>query len=473
VNPEAEPMHEIVTPSEMAAIDADAPEPVAELIERAGWATAQAALRMFEGDAYGKRVAVLAGKGNNGADGRSAARHLIHRGAVCRIVDVSNSDGSSGFDPVDTSTSDTTTFDLILDACYGTGLKGRFDRGSLPIEVARTPVLAVDIPSGINGLTGAAQGTPLQADATVTFAALKPGLLFEPGRSIAGDVTIADIGLDCSRARMWHLQESDLSGWPRRTTTDHKWANAVAVVGGSSGMAGAAALSSTALLRAGAGYVVQARPVPLGEEPTIPIEAVTVSMINDWDRTVELIGRCGAVVVGPGLAIGGPQMLSDVHRLLAMAEAPVVLDAGALRLDLIEGLSESSADDRVPVFTPHDGEFQRLTGSAPGPDRIDDTRRAAAELKAVVLLKGPTTVVAHPDGRVLLSTAGDQRLATAGTGDVLAGIIGAGLALGLEPFLAAGLGAELHGRAAMRGPAVGLRAGDLPDLVAELLSSPI
>ncbi len=460
-------MRETVTPTEMGAIDDEAPEPVSELIERAGWATAQAALRLFGGDAYGKRVAVLAGKGNNGADGRSAARFLERRGAVCRVFDVSAAPDALSAEPVDT-----TTYDLVVDACYGTGLRGRFDRRSLPIEVGDTPVLAVDIPSGVNGLTGAAQGSPLPAVETVTFAALKPGLLFEPGRSLAGDVTVADIGLDCSRARIWHLGESDLSVWPVRGRSAHKWAHAVAVVGGSPGMMGAAALASAAALRSGAGYVVQVRPAPLAPGPSTPIEAVAVSMVNEWNRAIEQVDRCSAVVVGPGLVIDGLQMLSELHQLLAMAAAPVVFDAGALRPDLLDAVRGSSAaDDRLPILTPHDGEFERLTGRATGPDRIDDTRRAAAEFGAIVLLKGPTTVVAHPDGRVLVSTAGDRRLATAGTGDVLSGIIGAGLALGLEPFRAAGLGAELHGRAAARGRAVGLKAGDLPDLVADLLAS--
>ncbi len=459
-------MREIVTPSEMAAIDADAPEPAVELIERAGWATAQAALRLFDGHAYGRRVAVLAGKGNNGADGRSAARHLERRGAVCRVFDVPGSDDGATCEPVDPG-----SYDLVIDACYGTGLRGAFDSRSLPIQVGDTPVLAVDIPSGVNGLTGAAQGSPLQAVATVTFASLKPGLVLEPGRSLAGHVTVADIGLDCSRAGIWHLEESDLSKWPRRSETAHKWRHAVAVIGGSPGMAGASALSSAAALRAGAGYVAQIRTAPLGDGPSEPIEAVAVSLVNDRNRAAELLDRCRAVVIGPGLANGGPQMWSEVHQLLTRVDAPMVFDAGALRPDLVEAVAGSSVtDDRPPVLTPHDGEFERLTGRAPGPDRIDDTRRAAAELGAVVLLKGPTTIVAHPDGRALVSTAGDQRLATAGTGDVLAGIIGAGLALGLESFPAAGIGAELHGRAAGRGPSVGLRAGEIPDLVAEALS---
>ena len=236
-------------------------------------------------------------------------------------------------------------------------------------------------------------------------------------------------------------------------------------------MAGAAALSADAAFRAGAGHVIKVRPVDRGDHPAVPVEAVTVSLADEWPQAIELIDRCRAVVVGPGLAIDGPQSSSELHHLLATVEAPIVFDAGALRPDLLEAIRQSSvADDRFPVLTPHDGEFERLTGSPPGPDRIDAARRVAAEYGAVVLLKGPTTVVAGPDGRALVSTAGDQRLATAGSGDVLAGIIGAGLALGLDPFLAAGLGAELHGQAAARGRSVGLKAGDLPDLVAGLLS---
>ncbi len=461
-------MHEVVTPAEMAAIDAEAPEPVDELIERAGRATARAALRLLEGHAYGKRIAVLAGKGNNGADGRSAARYLERRGARCHVIDV----------PGDVSAAEASSrstprlrYDLVIDACFGTGLRGRFDSADLPIDVGDAPVLAVDIPSGVNGLTGAVQGHPLAAAATVTFAALKPGLLLEPGRSLAGQVEVADIGLDCSRATMHHLGADDIERWPRRDRNAHKWRHGVAVVGGSPGMTGAAALASIAAMRTGAGYVVQVRPAPVSDQPSTPTEAVTVSMVDEPDLSIRQAGRCAAVVVGPGLSVDGPQLLAQTHHLLATIEAPVVFDAGALRPDLIEAvLGSSVADDRLPVLTPHDGEFERLTGRDPGSDRIDDVRRAAADLGAVVLLKGPTTIVAHPDGRVLLSTAGDQRLATAGSGDVLAGMIGAGLALGLDPFLAAGLGAQLHGRAAGRGSEVGLMAGDIPGLAAELLS---
>jgi len=468
----------VVTPEEMGAIDAEAPEPVDELIDRAGWATARAALRLlreirssgrWDGALiYGARVAVLAGKGNNGADGRSAARFLRRRGVTCEVFDVG---GSAPADDSDRRPG--SDYDLIIDACFGTGLRGDFWSDELPVDVGDTPVLAVDIPSGVNGMTGQTQGRPLPAMATVTFAALKPGLLFEPGRSLAGRVEVADIGLDCSRARLWHLGPADLARWPKRQPSAHKWGHAVAVVGGGPGMSGAATLTGRAALRAGAGYVINTRPGPMvGPDPAQPTEAVTVSLDDDWDRLSSQVGRCAAVVVGPGLDLDDRDTDNAVKRLLRESDAAVVLDAGAIRPDVIETVvGRRSAEKRLPVLTPHDGEFERLMSSKPGPDRLAAVRRVADSHRAVVVLKGPSTVVAQPDGRALISTAGDQRLATAGTGDVLAGIIGAGLSLGLDSFLAAGLGVELHGRAALRGRRVGLTAGDLPDLVAELLTS--
>jgi NAD(P)H-hydrate epimerase len=458
-------MRPVVTPAEMAAIDADAPEPVEELIERAGWATARAALELLTRP-YGSRVAILAGKGNNGADGRAAVRHLERAGARCTVFDVG---GSGGAAPVDGA-----RFDLVVDACFGTGLRGRFESSGLPVRVGDTPVLAVDIPSGVDGLTGELRGSPLAATATVTFAAPKPGLLLDPGRRLVGRLTVADIGLDCSRATMHHLQPSDLGRWPTRAPDDHKWRRAVAIVGGGPGMTGAPRLAALGALRAGAGYVTLSTPGsadgPDGPAPPgPPIEAVGYPVTEAWAE--DLLGRLdrfGAAVVGPGLGEGNT---GEVVRWWSGAGVPTVFDGGALT-----ALAAGADGGRLPrpatlpVLTPHDGEFARLAGQAPGPDRPAAARALAARMGAVVLLKGPTTVIADPEQRVLLSTAGDARLATAGTGDVLSGLIGAALAGGLEPFLAAGLAAELHGRAARRGHAVGLVASDLPTLVAALLS---
>lgn len=475
-------MQPVVTPAEMAAIDADAPEPVEELIERAGWATARAAVELLARP-YGSRVAILAGKGNNGADGRATVRHLERAGARCTVFDIDIDTGGGGGGSGGAAPVDGTRFDLVVDACFGTGLRGRFESSGLPVRVGDTLVLAVDIPSGVDGLTGELRGRPLPATATVTFAAPKPGLLLDPGRRLVGRLTVADIGLDCSRARMHHLQPSDLDRWPTRAPDDHKWRRAVAVVGGGPGMTGAPRLAAIGALRAGAGYVTLSTPGsadgpgatsaagPGGPAlPGPPIEAVGYPVTEAWaDDLLGRLDRFGAAVVGPGLGEGNT---GEVVRWWSGAGVPTVFDGGALT-----ALADAGADSGrlprpaiLPVLTPHDGEFARLAGRAPGPDRPAAARELAARMGAVVLLKGPTTVVAHPDQRVLLSTAGDARLATAGTGDVLSGLIGAALAGGLEPFLAAGLAAELHGRAARRGPSVGLVASDLPTLVAALLS---
>lgn len=474
-------MEPVVTPAEMAAIDAEAPVPVTELIERAGWATARAAKRLLGGPLYGKRVLVLVGKGNNGADGRSAARFLDAQGAVCSIVPV----GAAGSEPSVTRAAGL-RFDLVIDACFGTGLGRDFDHQTLPIVAEGVPVLAVDIPSGVDGLTGALRTNPLRATATITFAARKPGLVLEPGRRCAGAITVADIGLDCSRATIHLIGRDDITDWwPVRSTDHHKWRSAVLVVGGSPGMTGAPSLAATAALRSGAGYVLQAVPGSASKDglpaqlPTHPVEAVAMPTPTAWvDAGIEHGRRCGAVVIGPGL----PVSADHLARYLAGTRTSTVFDAGALdAVAAVTGRSHATPGEVIGdlsgagsgplhVLTPHDGEFSRLTGEPAGTDRILAVRTAAASLGAVVLLKGPTTVVAHPDGRVLLSTAGDQRLATAGTGDVLAGVIAAGIAGGLDPFLAAGIGAELHGTAGLVGYRVGMTSGDLPSQVAAVLS---
>ncbi|MEM9652783.1 MAG: NAD(P)H-hydrate epimerase [Actinomycetota bacterium] len=502
-------MEPVVTPAEMAVIDADAPEPVAELIERAGWATAVAAKDLLGRSLYGKRILVLVGKGNNGADGRSAARYLDRQGARCTVVDVVDLLADEGLlqrfrkrfgrgrrstDQNRSTEVPALRFDLVIDACFGTGLRRNFDGDDLPIP-DDVPVLAVDIPSGVDGMTGAGRGGPIQATATVTFAAMKPGLLLEPGRSLAGRITVADIGLDCSRATIHHLDRTDITThWPRRAVDHHKWRNAVLVVGGGPGMTGAPGLSARGALRAGAGYAQVAIPgTDSGTDSDAgagadqidggssgggfvvePVEAVGLATPIDWVPTALAAGRrCGAVVIGPGL----PTPPGDLGAYIAEVDTPTVFDAG-----ILDSVAELLAAARKPgtlagpdgqvrhVLTPHDGEFRRLFGRSPSQDRIADVRAAAASAGAVVLLKGPTTVVAHPDGRVLLSTTGDQRLATAGSGDVLAGVIAAGLAGGLDPLLAAAVGAELHGTAGLSGYRVGMTAGDLPSLIAAVLS---
>lgn len=437
----------ILTPSEMAEVDAAAPEPTEVLIERAGAAVARAVLGRL-GGRYGRRVLIVAGKGNNGADGRSAGARLRRMGLGVEIVDPGAE--ALRIDGVD----------LVIDAAYGTGFRGRYDAP----EVAGVPVLAVDIPSGIDGLTGIAGGRVLNAASTITFAALKPGLLLGDGPAYSGEVEVADIGLDVSGARTHLVTDDDVaSRWPPRSRTEHKWSHAVWVIAGSPGMTGAAVLSSSAACRAGAGYVRLSTP---GTTSTVgaPIEAVGVPLDQDgWDREV-LAGaaRFGALVLGPGL--GRSESTGASVRAVATASpVPVVVDGdGLAALGASRGLRLS---DRV-VLTPHDGEYELLSGHRPGPDRIDAARSLASSWGATCLLKGPTTVVARPDGEALVVTSGDARLATAGSGDVLSGIIGALLARGVDTWWAAALAAHVHGRAASRWPWVtGLIASDLPALL--------
>ena len=471
-------MEPVVTPEEMGAIDAAAPESVEELIERAGRAVATTALGLL-GRAYGARVLVIAGKGNNGNDGRAAARTLEGRGVRCSVI------------PPDGGAPSGHRFDLVIDAAYGTGFRGGYQPPEVPAGV---PVLAVDIPSGVDGLTGlvgpasdsgsvddAGTTGALAAVATITFAALKPGLLLGAGRRLAGTVMVADIGLDCSRARIWHLGPDDVAaGWPRAHPDGHKWQRAVWIIGGQPSMPGAPSLSASAAARAGAGYVTVSVPGLERGGPPLPIEAVLHPVgPHDWGAEVAAgIDRHRALVLGPGLATD-PDTGAQVRAVIdASGQRGLVLDGGALdalvdhdRAGLRSDVPDLLARRGVPaVLTPHDGELARLLGRKPGPDRLAEVRALAADCGAVVLAKGPTTVAAHPDGRVLVSTAGDRRLATAGTGDVLTGLVGAALAGGLDPLPAAALAAELHGLAAGTGAAVGLVAGDLPPLVAAWLS---
>ncbi len=465
----------VVPPEEMAALDRSAPEPAEVLIGRAGAAVAARAVELM-GGAFRRRVVVVAGRGNNGADGRVAAELLAARGAdvVVRAAGELGAGEELG------------AADLVVDAAYGTGLR----RAYLPPSVScRT--LAVDIPSGLDGLTGEVppDGGALSAVATVTFAALKPGLLLGRGPELAGEVTLAGIGLDglASRAATcWALEDADVARLlPGRPREAHKWQSAVQVVAGSPGMTGAPWLVSRAAMRSGAGYVRLSMPgvlpgaLPPGELVHLPVPA------SGWHAPVLAgLGRFRALVVGPGLGAlaggeqaggeqaGGEQAGGEVARLLLGAGVPAVVDADGLNaFGSLDNLASVVARRSAPtVVTPHLGELSRLLGRTPGPDRLGEARRAAARSGAVVLFKGSTTVVAAPDGRALIATTGGPRLATAGTGDVLAGMIGAFMARGAPAFEAAGLAAHVHGRAAAGGFAEGLVAGDLPDLVARWLS---
>lgn len=446
----------VVTPDEMRAVDAAAPEPTEVLVERAGAAVARAAVRLL-GGTYGRRVVVVAGKGNNGADGRAAARRLARRGVHVQVVDASEAPEA------------VPACDLVVDAAYGTGFHGEW---TAP-DPGAARVLAVDIPSGVDGLTGAAGPGVLPADHTVTFAAVKPGLLLLPGSDLAGALEVADIGLDVGGATTFLVQQRDVAEWvPLRAPDAHKWRAACWVIAGSGGMLGAAHLAARSAQRAGAGMVRLSVP-GVGNDPMAPTEVVGRPLpAQFWTgEALADADRFHSVVVGPGLGRADATATS-VREFVARLPHPVVVDGDGLFAVAWspEGAAAVLRHREAPtVLTPHDGEYVLLTGQRVGPDRIGAARDLAEAMDCVVCLKGPTTVVADPGGDALVVTAGDERLATAGTGDVLAGIIGALLAQQVPPLEAAAAAAWLHGQAARLGPTRGLVAGDLPELLPRVL----
>ncbi|MDP9464970.1 MAG: hypothetical protein M3P52_10125, partial [Actinomycetota bacterium] len=303
----------IVTPEEMAAIDAGAPVRPEVLIERAGAAVAWAALRML-GGAYGRTVNVLCGKGNNGADGRVAARLLAAKGVRVRIFEVPSC--PPALPPSD----------LVIDAAYGTGFHGSWS----PPDVGDTPVLAVDVPSGVDALTGDIAGEVLAAAHTVTFAALKPGLLMPPGSALAGELELADIGLDVGWARANLVQAADVVGWwPERDDYAHKWRTAVRVIAGSSTMTGAARLVSQAAMRTGAGMVHLSSPgMTLADAPTEIVQRPLPS--TAWaGAALASLDRFHSLVVGPGLG-RSDDTAANIRKLVVDAPLPMVIDGDGL-----------------------------------------------------------------------------------------------------------------------------------------------
>ncbi|MBT95573.1 MAG: NAD(P)H-hydrate dehydratase [Acidimicrobiaceae bacterium] len=441
----------VVTPSEMAAIDEQADEPIELLIQRAGQAVAWKARQILKGT-YGKRVMVIAGKGNNGADGLEAAKHLQRWGIKVNVISIDN---------VPLSVQEC---DLLIDAVVGTGLKRPYNAPDFFV-----PTLSVDIPSGICGLTGEAKGNPFKAKETITFQALKQGHLLASGPSHTGSITIADIGLDVSETKTYVLEKSDVATMlSNMHDREHKWKAACWVIGGSHGMTGAPLLASKAALRSGSGYVRLSIP---GELSKMSSEIVGFNLPSaNWEK--EICGseqkRFNSLVVGPGLG-KSPETISSVHNLLTKTQIPIVLDADALYA-IGQQPKDNLKFDRNIILTPHDAEYEYLTGHRPQNNRVTDVCNEAMKLNAIILLKGPTTVVAHPDGRSFLVNNGDQRLATAGTGDVLSGIIGGLLSQGVSPFEAAATGAWIHAESSNNCLAKGMVASDIINAIPEVLS---
>lgn len=433
------------------------------------------------------RVSVLCGPGNNGGDGFVAARLLSGHGFDVFVACGGEPKGDAADAAAEWRGARTPLApaalgeaELIVDALFGTGLSRPPDIGYRTlieaVNRAHVPVIAIDIPSGVDGDSGQIRGIAVKADITVTFFRLKPAHLLMPGRDLCGEILLADIGIPesaCAGVRLFENSPSLWGGqyrWPQPDA--HKYARGhCLVVSGPAHATGAARLAARAALRVGAGLVSVA-----AQKDAVAINAahLTAIMIKPFEGAEGLASllsdrRFNAAIIGPGLGVGaGTRAL--VGQVLASGAA-TVLDADALTSFQDDPPALFGIINYPTVMTPHDGEFERifpgLLGSAA--NKVEAARAAAKRANTVVLLKGNDTVIAAPDGRAAINANAPATLATAGAGDVLAGFIGGLMAQGMPPFEAACAGAWLHGDAAGRfGP--GLIAEDLPEILPESLS---
>jgi hydroxyethylthiazole kinase-like uncharacterized protein yjeF len=474
----------ILTPAETAALDRASAErgvTVGALMENAGRAVARATLRAA-GGAYGRRAVVVCGKGNNGGDGLVAARLLDRWGlgvTVVLVAEPGSFQGAAGesfrrfedaggrsiaFDP-DRLRREVARSHVVVDAVFGTGFRGAAEgdaASAIQAMNAGPPVVAVDIPSGVQGETGGVAGPAVTATTTVTFGALKPGVVFHPGAQHAGRVEVADIGFpeDLVQSDLGLVEAADVAVLLRRRDpeTTKRRVGVVLVLAGSRAMTGAAILAASAATRAGAGLVILAVPegilpvveAALLEGTFLPLPETPEGSVDPaaWPVLQERLGGVTAAAVGPGLTTTAATA-ELVRTFVRECPVPFVLDADGLNAFARHAgaLAERSAD---AVLTPHAGEFARLTGMSADEvdeDRVGHARKAAAEFRCTVLLKGSRTVVADPHGRATVNSTGGPYLASGGTGDVLTGTVAALLARGLRPADAAMAGTYIHGLA--------------------------
>jgi ADP-dependent NAD(P)H-hydrate dehydratase / NAD(P)H-hydrate epimerase len=445
--------------------------PGAELMERAGGGLAELVAALPPG-----RIVVVVGKGNNGGDGLVVARWLRGRG---REVDVlmlargeeltgdarANFDRLTGPEPLHFRPELLNDAEIVVDAILGTGFSGEpREPASTAIEAINrcgATVVACDVPSGVDASTGEVRGVAVRATVTATFHAAKPGLWIAPGKDHAGTLSVIDIGVPTGapgEPQIGLIDPLVVSEIPARGRDSTKFAaGAVLVCGGSTGLTGAPSLACEAAQRAGAGYVTALVPASLNLVFELRLlEAMSVALPDSGgaltpkglDTILERAQRAGALVLGPGL--GRAESTGKLARRVArQATLPLLLDADGLFAHA--GRLESLAQREAPtVITPHAGELGRLLerpASEIEAHRLAAVREAAASSQAVVVLKGDDTLVAEPGGRVAVSRGGAPALATAGTGDVLSGVIGAYLSKAMDPFTAACAGVFVHARA--------------------------
>jgi ADP-dependent NAD(P)H-hydrate dehydratase / NAD(P)H-hydrate epimerase len=498
----------LLTSSEASALDREMEErgtSVETLMERAGLAVARAAADVA-GGAYGRRVVVACGKGNNGGDGLVAARHLagwgsavdvflvdqvttLREAVTSKLVELQRLGITAR--PVEASSIGRALAraDVVIDAIFGTGFRGEPEGAHLEairsLNEAPAPIVSVDVPSGVEGDTGAVRGAAVSADMTVALGAPKAGDVLLPGAAYVGLLQVADIGFpaDLLRADLSMVEPRDVRAWlPTRPADAHKRSSGVVlVVAGSTGMTGAPRLVARGALRMGAGLVTLAVPEPIlravqagSEEPTfMGLPATSDGVLSEaaWEVLAPELGRFDAVAIGPGLS-GDPEAAALARTLVIESGIPVVVDADAVNAFAARA-TELAGRSAPGVITPHTGEFARLFGLPSAEvleDRVGFVRKAADETGGVVLLKGPHTLVARPGGAVSVNPTGGPELATGGSGDVLTGAVAALLARGVDPAHAAAAAAYVHGRAgeiAGSWTGEGTLAGEIADAIPE------
>nr|WP_244532339.1 NAD(P)H-hydrate dehydratase [Methylocapsa palsarum] len=431
-------------------------------------------------------VTVLCGPGNNGGDGFVAARHLADAGWPVKLALLGLRDKladeaaraaclwSGPIEPFTPNCLDGAG--IVVDAIFGSGLSrpvaGPAREMLEALKTRRIPTCAIDVPSGLDGANGNVLGAVAPADLTVTFFRKKPGHLLFPGRGLCGDVVVADIGiqtavLDVINARTWENGPEiwlDVYPWPEPES--YKYERGQVLILGGEAITGASRMTAAAAARAGAGMVTLAAPAKVW---SIYAASLLDTIVRSFDSLAEFEAlladvRRNVFAIGPGAGVG-PSTRQYVLSALATKRA-IVLDADALT-SFAEAPEDLFEAIRGPcVLTPHAGEFMRLFHCEG--DKLQRTRSAANQCNAVVLLKGPDTVIAAPDGRAIINSNAPAQLATGGSGDVLTGFVAALLAQGMEPFEAAAAAAWLHGAAA-EALGLGLVAKDLPDALPRVL----
>ncbi len=476
--------------SQMRELDRRACEefgvPSIVLMENAGLRTFDVVMRKLK-DMGGSRVAIVCGRGNNGGDGFVVARHLHESGVDVRVFVIGPEDGIKGDALTNLniakltgikvlSITDTEKLamrlahaDLVVDALFGTGVKGEVS--GLPGEVVEAIndsgrcVVSVDLPSGVDSDTGQVIGSCVRADTTVTFALPKIGLVQYPGAAYAGDITVAEIGIPEAAIRTagittFFTEASDVKyRLPMREPDSHKGTfGHAALIAGSVGLTGAAALAAASAVRAGAGLVTLGIPHSLNdiieakvtEAMTVPLPETEARSVSSAaiEQALALIEKCSCVAIGPGLGMH-PDTVRFVQEILPEITKPMVIDADALNA-ISENVEIMSKLQSAAILTPHPGEMSRLTGTpvaAVQSNRVNTAMEAAVQFGATIVLKGAGTVIASPDGEVWINSTGSPALASGGTGDVLTGTIVGLLADGIAPMDAAICGVFIHGLA--------------------------